>query len=219
MLEKTVLSKTEPKNRKLTERKLIDAVGDIIRSNGYTGLGVNAIAKNAGVSKKLIYRYFGTVDALIETYLVEKDYWVTFSKKVSDAVDLANKKQPMIEFISSILENQFEFFFNEDEMQRIILWEISEKTSMLNELCKKREVMGEELLKLTDPYFKDSEVNFRAVSAIIVCGIYYAVLHAKKNSSTICGLDLNTEAGRNEITKAVRKIVELSFGSKKKKAV
>ena len=219
MLDKNVLNKTEPKNRKLTERKLIDAVGDIIRSTGYTGLGVNAIAKNAGVSKKLIYRYFGTVDSLIETYLVERDYWVTFSKKVSDAAVASNKKQTMIEFSSSIFENQFDFFFNEDEMQRIILWEISEKNNILNDLSRKREAMGEELLKLTDPYFKDSDVNFRAVSAIIICGIYYSVLHTKKNASTICGLDLNTEAGRKEITKAIRKIVELCFGSKKKKLV
>lgn len=219
MLDKNVLNKTEPKNRKLTERKLIDAVGDIIRSTGYTGLGVNAIAKNAGVSKKLIYRYFGTVDSLIETYLVERDYWVTFSKKVSDAAVASNKKQTMIEFSSSIFENQFDFFFNEDEMQRIILWEISEKNNILNDLSRKREAMGEELLKLTDPYFKDSDVNFRAVSAIIICGIYYSVLHTKKNASTICGLDLNTETGRKEITKAIRKIVELCFGSKKKKSV
>ncbi|AMQ01263.1 Regulatory protein TetR [Pedobacter cryoconitis] len=218
MLDKNVLNKTEPKNRKLTERKLIDAVGEIIRSTGYTGLGVNAIAKSAGVSKKLIYRYFGTVDALIETYLIERDYWVTFSKKVSDAAVASNKKQTMIEFSSSIFENQFDFFFNEDEMQRIILWEISEKSNILNELSRKREAMGEELLKLTDPYFKDSDINFRAVSAIIICGIYYSVLHTKKNASTLCGLDLNTEAGRKEITKAVRKIVELCFGSKKKKA-
>ncbi|WP_367864816.1 TetR/AcrR family transcriptional regulator [Pedobacter sp. WC2423] len=219
MLDKNVLNKTEPKNRKLTERKLIDAVGDIIRSTGYTGLGVNAIAKNAGVSKKLIYRYFGTVDSLIETYLVERDYWVTFSKKVSDAAVASNKKQTMIEFSSSIFENQFDFFFNEDEMQRIILWEISEKNNILNDLSRKREAMGEELLKLTDPYFKDSDINFRAVSAIIICGIYYSVLHTKKNASTICGLDLNTETGRKEITKAIRKIVELCFGSKKKKSV
>ncbi|MGY0039170.1 TetR/AcrR family transcriptional regulator [Pedobacter sp. NJ-S-72] len=221
MPEKNDLLKTEPKNRKLTERKLIDAVGEIIRSKGYTGLGVNAIAKTAGVSKKLIYRYFGTVDALIETYLIERDYWVTFSKKVSDAAVASNKKQTMIEFASGVFENQFDFFFNEDEMQRIILWEISEKSNILNDLSKKRETMGEELLKLTDPYFKDSDINFRAVSAIIICGIYYSVLHTKKNTSTLCGLDLNTESesGRKEITKAVRKIVELCFGSKKKKTV
>jgi len=219
MPEKNDLLKTEPKNRKLTERKLIDAVGEIIRSKGYTGLGVNAIAKTAGVSKKLIYRYFGTVDVLIETYLIERDYWVTFSKKVSDAAVASNKKQTMIEFASGVFENQFDFFFNEDEMQRIILWEISEKSDILNDLSKKRETMGEELLKLTDPYFKDSDINFRAVSAIIICGIYYSVLHTKKNKSTLCGLDLNTESGRKEITKAVKKIVELCFGSKKKKSV
>jgi AcrR family transcriptional regulator len=46
------------KNKELTKRKLIDAVGEIFRTEGHAGLGINKVARIAGVNKKLIYRYF-----------------------------------------------------------------------------------------------------------------------------------------------------------------
>jgi AcrR family transcriptional regulator len=39
------------RDKEATKRKLIDAVGQIIKTRGYTGLGVNKVAKEAGVSK------------------------------------------------------------------------------------------------------------------------------------------------------------------------
>lgn len=215
MAEKVVQKIT--KNRLLTERKLIDAVGSIIRQKGYTGLGVNAIAKEAKVNKKLIYRYFNNVEQLIETYVIEKDYWLSFNNKIIDEIDLKNKKSSLIENYVSILEKQFEFFWNEDEMQKIILWEISEQTSLLDSVSMVREEYGNALLALSDPYFKNSAVSIRGVSALLVCGIYYLVLHAKKNDSTICGLDINTEEGRAEITKSLRHIIEWAFQAGKTK--
>lgn len=218
MTEKNI-SKS-PKNRLLTERKLINAVGSIIREKGYKGLGVNAIAKEAKVSKKLIYRYFDNVDRLIEIYVIEKDYWLSFNKKISAELlpkKLKNKKSHLIDFLSSLLEKQFEFFWNEDEMQKIILWEISEKTSLLNSVCKVREEYGDTVMELVAPYFKNSPVSIRGVAALLVSGIYYMVLHAKKNESTICGVDLNTEEGRAEITASIRQVIESTFIAAKSK--
>ena len=60
---------TEPLNRRaLTEQHLTDAVGKIIREEGFKGLGINRIAKEAGCDKVLIYRYFGSMDGLIEGF-------------------------------------------------------------------------------------------------------------------------------------------------------
>ncbi|SHG86882.1 TetR/AcrR family transcriptional regulator [Pedobacter caeni] len=205
------------KNRLLTERRLIDAVGSIIRTKGYTGLGVNAIAKEAKVNKKLIYRYFDNVDRLIETYVIEKDYWLSFNNKILEQIDLKDKKNSLIDNFVSILQKQFEFFWNEEEMQKIILWEISERTHLLDSVCMVREEYGNSLLAMTDTYFKNSAVSLRGVAALLVSGIYYLVLHAKKNESTICGLDVNTEEGRAEIQKSIRHIVEWAFHAGKSK--
>jgi AcrR family transcriptional regulator len=66
----------EVRDREKTMLKLINAVGEIIKTEGYTALGVNNIARKAEVNKKLIYRYFDNVNSLIEIYVRGKDYCI-----------------------------------------------------------------------------------------------------------------------------------------------
>ena len=58
------MEKEITKNRQATEMTLITAVNDIIEESGFEGLGINAVAAKAKVSKMLIYRYFNSLDGL-----------------------------------------------------------------------------------------------------------------------------------------------------------
>ncbi|MBB5638781.1 AcrR family transcriptional regulator [Pedobacter cryoconitis] len=198
------------RNKEQTKRKLLQAVGEIIIEKGYSGLGVNKIANKAGVDKKLIYRYFGDGNILIETYILEKDYWLGLADKLQEFNNIETPDKAK-EIISAILERQFTFFYDEEAMQKLILEELTSKSSMMASICNIRGNIGASLLKHTDPHFKDSEVNFRAVSALLVSGIYYLVLQAKLNGGTICGIDINDPSGRQEITKTIRHIIEWAY--------
>ena len=48
----------------ITRRRLISAVGSLLAREGFKGIGVNAVAREAGVDKKLIYRYFDGLPGL-----------------------------------------------------------------------------------------------------------------------------------------------------------
>lgn len=63
------MEKEITKNRQATEMTLITAVNDIIEESGFEGLGINAVAAKAKVSKMLIYRYFNSLDGLIAAYI------------------------------------------------------------------------------------------------------------------------------------------------------
>ncbi|MDB5151451.1 MAG: transcriptional regulator BetI [Mucilaginibacter sp.] len=202
-------------NRPLTERRLIDAVGAIIARHGYQGLGVNAIAKEADVSKSLIYTYFTSVDKLIETYIIEKDFWMASKNQMTELLGKTNKKSSLIEILVFVLQKQFDYFFKEEEMQQLIIWEITEKSDLMNSVGNARESLAEDFFELTDHYFNGSDVNFQAIAALLVSGIYYLVLHARKNKSTQCGIDIHTEEGRNDILKAIRQIIKWSFAAGK----
>lgn len=54
------------RDREQTKERLVEAVVDIIRERGFEEIGVNAVAERAGVSKVLIYRYFGDLDGLFQ---------------------------------------------------------------------------------------------------------------------------------------------------------
>lgn len=80
-------------DRERSTQKLIEAVGTVIKTKGYTGLSATNIAKEAGLSRRLITIYFGTVDSLIETYVRSKDYWVAAP---GNAVDLMEEKNNQV---------------------------------------------------------------------------------------------------------------------------
>lgn len=205
----------EIRDKERTKLKLLNAVGEIIRREGYHGLGVNKIAATAGVNKKLIYRYFDSVENLIEKYVREKDYWVSFV----DKLQIAESSQGDFgeDALSKLLVAQFDFFYTAEEMQEIVLWEISEKNSLMRDIADAREHLGSELFKLSDPLFKDSKIDLRGLVALQVAGIYYLVLHAKHNGSTFCEIDIKEEEGRDRIKAAIEQISKWAFSEAKKR--
>ncbi|QKJ32844.1 TetR/AcrR family transcriptional regulator [Mucilaginibacter mali] len=193
------------KNRDETMRKLIDAVGEILKEKGYAGLGINRIALRAGVSKELIYRYFEGLNNLVKIYIHSKDYWLPLFDKIQTHPS-PGKDQVLDTFIA-LFQEQFRFFFQEPEMQKFILWQISEVNPLMRSISEKRETEGAKLLALTEDHFRDSGINFKAVAALLLGGIYYVVLHASANKSTVAGIDANLERDREEILKTIEQIL------------
>lgn len=205
------------RNKELTKRKLIDAVGAVMKKGGYQCLGVNQIAKHAGVHKKLIYRYFGSIDYLIETYIMEKDFWLVNAEKISDLKNSRNNKPDGIApSISALLEEEFNFLFTEPEMQKIIHWQISEKTSLIRSISNVKDTITSDILRIPEGQLMDADLNFSAVISILIGGIHYAVLNAKNNGSTICGLDINRQQDRDEFIIAIKLLVSIALESRKK---
>ncbi|RKR84115.1 TetR family transcriptional regulator [Mucilaginibacter gracilis] len=198
------------KNKEETKRRLINAVGEILKNEGYSALRVNNIARKAGVNKSLIYRYFRTLEYLIEAYVVEKDYWMTFSNSLNDLIQ-NNRSLSSQPLVTQLLQNQFTFFLSEPEMQRLIHWELSGQSRLMTSIHNARESNGQKLLEMTDEHFKNKKINFRAVSALLVGGIYYTILHTRSNGGTFCDIDVKSSDGQNEILKSIEQIVEWAY--------
>ncbi len=63
------------RSRLQTEQRILDAVGSILLDQGYPAVGVNAIARQAGCDKVLIYRYFGGFDELLLAFAETTTLW------------------------------------------------------------------------------------------------------------------------------------------------
>jgi AcrR family transcriptional regulator len=198
------------KDKEKTKKKMIEAVASIFKTEGHAGLGVNRVARMAGVNKKLIYRYFGTFDNLIEQYVTETDYWMRFIDHIGE-IKSANDLAGVQKLIEDILKNQFLYFYSDKEMQNLMLWELTTKSTLMQSIHRTREIMGQRLLELTDPYFAESTINFRAVAALLVGGIYYTILHTRHNGGMFSDVDLASEKGKADILVAIDHIVSSTF--------
>ena len=198
------------RDKERTKARMIAAVGKVIQKKGYHALNGPNIALECGLNKALIWNYFGGLDQLVEAYLTQKDFWQIGDKGVLEQM-ITNPGSISISLIEELLKSQFSTFLKDKTKQKVIHWGLGEKTKALKNIADRRELLGEELFKHVDSKFENSENDLRATLAILVSSIYYLSLQAKSTGSTFCGIDVNTEAGKERIQKTMRKILEQTF--------
>lgn len=191
---------------------MIQAVGKVLLKKGYTGLNASTIAKEAEVDKRLVWTYFGGLDPLVEEYISRRDFWkFTATDSINDLLGTNNgiKKEQ----VSDLLKSQFETLLYDNVLQRIIHWELSENKSFLRDISNQREAIGEELFKHIAHQFNNETKQIRAITALLIGGIYYLALHGKVNGSLFCGLDINKEEDKLLINKTIEEIIAFAFGN------
>lgn len=200
------------RDKERTKTKLIKAVGKILKKEGYKNIRINNVARVSGVNKKLIYDNFGGIDGLINAYLKSTDIWLKEEGNIGSAISTLPVTK---ELLTAIHQDAFNKLEASEEMQKIILWGISEKNKSVRKITDQREKWGNALLKKAKEKFKGSDVDLSAVNAIILSGIYYMVLHSKTNGSTICGMDISKTKDKQRIFDTIKKITDFSCEKKK----
>jgi len=199
------------RNTERSKKKFLDAVGKILRTKGHTALKVTDIAATAGIDKKMIYNYFGGIDGLIDEYIRSQDYW---SKVTIDEIDKIKSKPEDggRSFIEKMLLSQFDYVYKSKEVQKLLLWRISEPRKSLRKLTSTQEENGEYIFKfLVDPHFKEQAEEVRSIMAILVSGLYYLNMYAAMNGSIFCGIDIDTSNGRERIKKAISFLLNQTY--------
>ncbi|AZB28447.1 MULTISPECIES: TetR/AcrR family transcriptional regulator [Chryseobacterium] len=185
-----------------TKQRLLDAVGKILKTKGYSGLMVSKIAAVAGYDKKLIYEYFGSTDKLIDEYLKSKDYWNTADEETAN-VDM---KVHGNELLKLALLSQYNDLRKNKELQKLILWQLSENRTEIKKLFEQKEKSREALFLKS--HQKSEE--YRAIIAVLEAGIYHLSLCASTNGSHFCGIDTKSDDGRKKIEKAIINILDFA---------
>jgi len=191
------------RDKKITSRRLINAVGSLLAKKGFVGVGVNAVAREAGVDKVLIYRYFGGLEGLIAAFAKEGDFWPS-------ALELAGgdlqkfSQMPLDARLSHFGSNFFQALKKRPVTQAIMAWEMIEPNGLTEELERIRE---EGIMEFFKMFFTKEEINFdlQAVIMLLGAGISYLVIRSK-HIDFYGGLELNSDEGWKRMEKAFENI-------------
>ncbi|WP_243147114.1 TetR/AcrR family transcriptional regulator [Scytonema sp. UIC 10036] len=95
------------RDKEETKARILAAVGKLLAESGFKQLGVNAIAREAGVDKVLIYRYFENLPSLLQTFGKEGNYWITVEELVGNVtdVDAESLADWMVLFLTHFLDD------------------------------------------------------------------------------------------------------------------
>lgn len=191
------------KDRESTIKKLLEAIGEIIIKDGFEKVGVNAIASRAGVSKVLIYRYFGSVDNMIVEYLSQNDFWINFS------VDFP-KDENLKEFIKKMFQDQIYQLRTNKIVRQLYRWELttdSRNNNIIEKLRLKREAKGITLITIVSQLTRHSQEEVAAIATLLSASISYLVL-LSDSCSMYNGIDLQSDKGWNQLICSINWLVD-----------
>ena len=194
------IDKIKKRDRERTKGKILKAVGEVIEQYGTEKVGVNLIARTAGVNKVLIYRYFESVDGLMEQYVKSGEYASTAGDDYIDnfaPVAPENRDKALTNIMVTFLHDLRERKATRD----LLRWEIGTGKSMLSDA--KNNVSNRLLDKVGAlPNFNDTN----ALIAFVLSGIYYMVIAADYRPKMI-DVDLTSEEGWKRVENVIERII------------
>lgn len=192
--------------RQQTEQALIDAVGRLLSIRGFGGLGINAIAREAGVDKVLIYRYFDGLPTLLRAYGEHSDFWPSVTQVLGDdGEDLeAFRALSVNERMERIVVGLFDALRERPQTIEVLAWEVLQRNELTRVLEEIRERWSEEIIRIAMPDAAADGRDVIALANLLIAGMNYLLIRSR-HIAVYGTLELHSPAGVERIRDAIRR--------------
>ena len=191
------------RDRQKTEAQIIDAVARLLGRKGFAALGINAIAREAGVDKVLIYRYFGGLPQLLTAFAKAPEYWSSF-EEIGGADMEAQAKLPRARRLSNVATGLGHAFRKRPLALEAMAWETVEANPLTEILAQTRELSGKRLLRMLGVGPGDfAETTFALLSAGV---LYLSIL--SRHEEEFGGVPIQGERAWKRIDDTVQRIMQ-----------
>jgi len=194
------------RNREETEDKLVRAIAEVLAERGFSKLGVNSVAKQAGVDKVLIYRYFDGLDGLMQAYATSSDFWPPASELFGDESAREQlKATPFSEVFAEVFRRYAYALRARPLTLEILSWETVDRNALTIAMEDVRESMGLELMEFLSESNPPS-ADWQAIANIFSGAIHYLAIRGRK-ITTYTGMDISGDEGWDRLINSIRFLV------------
>ncbi|MEO1297006.1 MAG: TetR/AcrR family transcriptional regulator [Cyanobacteria bacterium J06636_16] len=197
------------RNKEETKARILAAVGKLLAESGFQQLGVNAIAREAGVDKVLIYRYFEGLPNLLQRFASEGGYWPTLQELLGDESSV--EADTLTDWMLYLLLGFMHDLRARPISQEILRWELLEENELTRELASVRDRTAMASLRfLSQKGSVSPDKDIFAIGAVLIAGVVYLTLRAKAND-TFMDIDFSSPVGWQRIEDALESIIRSTF--------
>ena len=209
------MSENEEKKRRsrrtktTIERDVLNAATTLIEEVGFANVTLTGIAQRAQIEATVFYRRYANLEELFDQYTHKYDYWMGNLLEMMPA-DLNEEEK-----FKWILKNLTISLYKNKGMQQLLIWELSDNNSVTRRTSRMRELVNEPLIRMMEQIFKDSGMDMNVITAVMISGIYYLILH--RNMTKFCNVDFSTKKGRERLEDGIEQLGTILFAELKRK--
>lgn len=197
------------RDRAATERLILAAVGEVLAREGFGGIGVNAIAAEAGVDKVLIYRYFGGLPKLLAAWGASGRFWPDVKELLGADPD-AFLALPLSQRYARFIDHFIDSLRERPLTLAIMAAEINERNELTAILETEREAWGEQAGRLLGGPEFARRPELLGITLLLIAGVQYLLVRSRK-IRIFGGLDLRSDAGWAELKHSVHALSATLF--------
>lgn len=184
-----------PKDRKQTERRILEAVGKIVEAEGFEAVGVNAVANVSGVSKVLIYRYFGSIEQLLAKYLEDNDFWLNTE---FPAMQHDNVK----EFSKAVFRAYIDMLRKSPALRKLYRWELATNNPAIEKLRERREQTAMGIINAVSQMSGQSLERVAGISTLVTATVPYLCV-LSENCKVYNSFDISSDSGWDKLLETI----------------
>lgn len=190
---------------------IMNAASEVIKKEGFAKSSLMRIVNLAKVESTVFHRHFGDWEEFMDIYTRKYDYWF------SDVIDSIEKKQCTEKEFRSIIHGLFDDLNSNIIMQELLKWEICDENTITKRTAQMREFNTMPLVRRFQRVFAESDVKIGSLSALLIGGVYYLILHKKR--SPFSGIDVNNCDGQEKIHYAIDFFTDAIFNRIKERGI
>ncbi|MFD2938315.1 TetR/AcrR family transcriptional regulator [Spirosoma flavum] len=175
------------------------ALEEVMDEWGWEGVSIRRISEKAGVSKVLIYRYFGGLEGLMVDYVKKGTLFPVVTSEVLDQLTALHQSDLAPVWYRHIIRTyrSFRLF----KAGRALLKATLLENDLLGDAISV--AMDEEMTRLVDHLSLVPRSDSQAVAAVILGGMSYLTIMAHNNHPVV-GLDLRSQEDWKRIEEAIK---------------
>jgi AcrR family transcriptional regulator len=210
-MKKPTVSK-QTLRRESSENKLLDAFEAVISHHGVENVGVNAIIREAGVGKGLLYEYFGSLDGLAEEWVKRRHLLPSMTEVIGEPLDSFTQK-PFADQVSALHISYANMLKNNPVALQIL----AEDILTVGQLPSALNIVRNQIGKTHEQFFTEvtpiTNNDDMALVFILQAAANYLALRAH-NSPNYNGLMLDTDEGWQHMMDMMARVSELTIHGK-----
>jgi AcrR family transcriptional regulator len=170
-------SPARSRNPAAVRARVLAALSAMIVRDGLSSVGVNALAREAGCDKVLIYRYFRDLEGVYQEFAEGYDFWWTVDELVQG---IDPSRMPPTRALQILMRRHAEAIRNRPTTLAILASELTERSSLVLALEEVRERRALELVSWIGQRFElPAAVDLPAISMLLGVAVNYLAVRAR----------------------------------------
>ncbi len=185
--------------------RILEAVGRMIVRDGLAAIGVNALAREAGCDKVLIYRYFGDLEGVYAAYAAQSDFWWSVDE-LTRGIDPS--RTPAAEAMKTLLRRHAQALRARPVTLAVLAAELTNRTPLVVALEAVRERRALELSAWIGEHYRlPPSADVEAVGMLLGVAINYLAVRAR-TIRVMSGVKIKTDRDWERIFAAIDSLID-----------